>query len=69
MINGHAFAGGFFMAICADFRIMREERGYMCLNEAELGSPIPQALLNLGIYKSSIDTMHQASVFSWRFDS
>lgn len=43
-INGHAFAGGMTMALSHDFRVMREKRGFMCMNEVELPSPVPSGM-------------------------
>lgn len=39
-VNGHAFAGGAMLAAAHDHRIMREDRGYWCLPEADLGLPL-----------------------------
>ncbi|KAI9228945.1 MAG: ClpP/crotonase-like domain-containing protein [Piptocephalis tieghemiana] len=39
-INGHAFAGGFLLAAAHDYRVMRTDRGYLCMNEVELPAPL-----------------------------
>lgn len=36
-INGHAFGAGAILACAFDYRIMREDRGYWCVNERALG--------------------------------
>ncbi len=41
-LNGHAFAAGLFIALSHDFRVMRSDRGYVCLPEVDLamGQPL-----------------------------
>ena len=36
-LNGHAFAGGAMVALAHDTRTMREDRGYWCIPEIDLG--------------------------------
>src|SRR5210317_2323650 len=43
-MNGHAFAGGAFMALSCDYRIMREDRGWFSVSEVDVGVPIPPAM-------------------------
>lgn len=40
LINGHAFAGGLMLVMMHDYRMMNPHRGYLCLNEVELGVPL-----------------------------
>ncbi len=43
-VNGHAFAGGAMLATAHDHVIMREDRGYWCLPEVDLGLPLTPAM-------------------------
>ncbi|KAI1863045.1 hypothetical protein JX265_009091 [Neoarthrinium moseri] len=40
LLNGHAFAGGFMLAMHHDYRVFSGNRGYMCINELEFGAPL-----------------------------
>ena len=46
-INGHAYAGGMVLAMSHDFRIMRSDRGFLCMNEVILPSPIPAGMMSI----------------------
>ena len=43
-VNGHAFAGGGMLACAHDKVVMREDRGYWCLPEVDLGLPLSPAM-------------------------
>lgn len=43
-LNGHAFAGGLMLAMHHDYRVMRGDRGFACLNELEFGAPLKPAM-------------------------
>ena len=58
-INGHAFGAGLMTAMCHDLRVMREDRGYACANEMQLGMVIPQPELALFRHKLSADVFFQ----------
>ncbi len=46
-VNGHAFAGGAFVAMSCDYRIMREDRGWICISEVDAGVPLPDSMMEV----------------------
>ncbi|AZG44879.1 enoyl-CoA hydratase/isomerase family protein [Gordonia insulae] len=46
-VNGHAFGAGAMLAVCADVRVMRTERGFWSLPEAALGMPFTRGMSSL----------------------
>jgi enoyl-CoA hydratase/carnithine racemase len=46
-VNGHAFAGGALISCAFDYRVMREDRGYWCMNEAEIGLALDERLWSI----------------------
>ncbi|MGD8415990.1 MAG: enoyl-CoA hydratase-related protein, partial [Pseudomonadales bacterium] len=51
--NGHAFGAGLMLALCHDVRLMREDRGFACANEMQIGFRIPTPELALFRHKLS----------------
>ncbi|OWF55134.1 enoyl-CoA delta isomerase 1, peroxisomal-like [Mizuhopecten yessoensis] len=43
LLNGHAFAGGAFLAITHDYIVMNSKRGWFSMNETRVGLRIPAA--------------------------
>lgn len=66
-INGHAFGAGFMVALCHDIRIMREDRGFICANEMQIGLRIPSAELALFRHKLSGSAFYETVQFSRRW--
>jgi len=46
-VQGHAFAAGAMLAFAHDFRVMREDRGYLCLPEIDLKRALSPASVAL----------------------
>jgi Delta3-Delta2-enoyl-CoA isomerase len=46
-INGHAFAAGAMFATAHDHRLMRQDRGYWCLPEVDLGLPLTPEMFSV----------------------
>ncbi|XP_043690300.1 enoyl-CoA delta isomerase 3-like [Telopea speciosissima] len=46
-ISGHASAGGFILALCHDYILMRKDRGILYLNELDISFPIPRHYMAL----------------------
>ena len=66
-INGHAFGAGFMFALSHDVRIMREDRGFLCANEMQLGLPIPRPELALFKHKLPANTFFETVQLSKRW--
>ncbi len=44
-LNGHTFAAGALLSMAFDYRVMREDRGYWCMNEAQVGMALDERFL------------------------
>ena len=56
LLNGHAFAGGFMVAMYHDYRIFNPSRGFLCLNELDLGMPLQPPMSS--IFRQKITAPH-----------
>ena len=65
--NGHTFAAGAMLAICHDHRVMREDRGYWCLPEVDLGMPFTDGMNALIPARLPPMTAHEAMVTGRRY--
>lgn len=66
-VNGHAFAAGAMLALCFDLAVMRGDRGYFCLPEADLGLPFTPGMNALLTARLSPPVAHRAMVTGHRF--
>ena len=66
-INGHAFGAGFMLSLSHDVRIMREDRGFLCANEMQLGLNIPRPELALFRHKVPANSFFETVQLSKRW--
>jgi len=66
-IQGHCFAGGAMLALSHDHLIMREDRGYFCLPEADLGLPFTPGMNSLLVNRLPRRTAHEVMVTGRRY--
>ena len=67
-INGHAFAGGAMLATSHDHRIMREDRGYWCLPEVDLGLPLTPGMYAVLAAHLPRPALREAALTGRRYD-
>lgn len=66
-VNGHAFAGGAMLARAHDAVVMREDRGYWCLPEVDLGLALTPAMYATVATHVPAATMAEASLTGRRY--
>jgi enoyl-CoA hydratase/carnithine racemase len=66
-VNGHAFGGGAQFAVAHDFVIMRSDRGYWCMPEADLGLALTPEYMSLLRAKLTGQTLHEALITGRRY--
>ena len=66
-LNGHAFAGGAVLAMSCDFRLMREDRGWICISEVDVGVPILPAVMGILRGKLPANTARDALLTGRRY--
>ncbi len=66
-INGHAFGAGFMVSLAHDIRIMREDRGYLCANELEIGLTVPEPEVALFRHKIPAPAFHETIMLAKRW--
>jgi enoyl-CoA hydratase/carnithine racemase len=66
-IQGHAFAAGAMLTLAHDWRVMRADRGYWCLPEADINIPFTPGMNALIMAKLSPETAPDAMIGAQRF--
>jgi enoyl-CoA hydratase/carnithine racemase len=66
-VNGHAFGAGALLATAHDVAVMREDRGYWCMPEADLGLPLSAQLLSVLTAKLPARAVQQAVMTGRRY--
>ena len=51
VFNGTAIAGGYFMGLAHDYRIMHDTKGTICLSELKLGFALPPTYIKFVVSK------------------
>jgi enoyl-CoA hydratase/carnithine racemase len=67
LLNGHTFAGGLMVAMMHDYRIMNPHRGYLCLNELELGMGLRPPMCSVFREKVGAGTFRRLILEAVRF--
>jgi enoyl-CoA hydratase/carnithine racemase len=66
-LNGHAFAGGLMTAMYHDYRIFNPSRGFLCLNELEMGAPLKPAMSSIFREKMTAPVYRALVLLAQRF--
>lgn len=66
-LQGHTFAAGAMFSLAHDFRVMRADRGFWCLPEAEINIPFSVGMSALIQSRLSPRTAHEAMVTARRY--
>jgi enoyl-CoA hydratase/carnithine racemase len=66
-VQGHAFAAGAVLALAHDHLVLREDRGYFCLPEIDLGIPFPEGVTELVAARMEPRVAHEALTSGRRY--
>jgi enoyl-CoA hydratase/carnithine racemase len=66
-LQGHTFAAGAMFSLAHDFRVMRGDRGYWCLPEADIGIPFTPGMAALVQSRLAPKAAHEAMVTARRY--
>jgi len=68
-MNGHAFAGGLFFALCADWRVMRKDKGWCCVPEIDLNLNLPPGNTALVAYAAGTKNADRLALSGMRVNA
>ncbi|WP_250033615.1 enoyl-CoA hydratase-related protein [Paractinoplanes maris] len=66
-LQGHTFAAGAMLSLAHDLRVMRADRGFWCLPEADINIPFTPGMSALIQSRLTPQTAHEAMVTARRF--
>jgi enoyl-CoA hydratase/carnithine racemase len=66
-VNGHAFGAGAQLMLAHDLRLMRADRGFFCMPEADMKVPLHPGMTAILRARLPIQTAHEVIVTSRRF--
>ncbi|MFF3463473.1 enoyl-CoA hydratase-related protein [Streptomyces sp. NPDC002619] len=66
-LQGHTFAAGAMFSLAHDFRVMRADRGFWCLPEADINIPFTPGMSALIRSRLAPQTAHEAMVTARRY--
>ncbi|WP_328496684.1 enoyl-CoA hydratase-related protein [Streptomyces sp. NBC_00414] len=66
-LQGHTFAAGAMFSLAHDFRVMRADRGYWCLPEADINIPFSPGMSALIQSRLTPRTAHEAMLTARRY--
>ncbi len=66
-VNGHAFGAGALLSMAHDYRIMREDRGFFCFPEVQVGIVFPPGMAALAQSKLDPRTARTAMLSGHRY--
>jgi enoyl-CoA hydratase/carnithine racemase len=66
-VQGHCFAAGMLYALAHDLRVMRSDRGFLCLPEVTFGAVFTPGMTDVLTSRMSPAVAHRAMVLGHRF--
>ncbi|MET8411070.1 enoyl-CoA hydratase-related protein [Streptomyces sp. NPDC005195] len=66
-LQGHTFAAGAMLSLAHDFRVMRSDRGFWCLPEADINIPFTPGMSALIQSRLAPQTAHEAMLTAHRY--